>query len=199
MRIAVGLNLFQSGYELNFFGLRMPLKIKAREPRDMMETWGVSYLDKSLFLRWGTKYKIIWMPWDWGSCVRHEVVNSYGNLEREIGLEYVNGEPPRPKDGRKMYSSEYTYVLKSGETQKRTATYCVCEMEWRWRIFHRAYKLGLKIGPKIVKRCILVEFSDEVGERTGSWKGGTIGCGYELLTGESATDCLRRMERERKF
>jgi len=25
-----------------------------------------------------------------------------------------------------------------------------------------------------------VQFSDEVGERSGSWKGGTIGCAYEM-------------------
>jgi len=44
-----------------------------------------------------------------------------------------------------------------------------------------------------------VKFSDEVGERTGSWKGGVIGTGSEMRPGESPEQCLRRMERERKF
>lgn len=54
--------------------------------------------------------------------------------------------------------------------------------------------------PRVMEvRAIDVQFSDEVGERTGSWKGGTIGCGYNMLPGESPLDTLRRMEAERKF
>jgi hypothetical protein len=44
-----------------------------------------------------------------------------------------------------------------------------------------------------------VVFSAEVGERSGSWKGGCIGCGYDLLPDELPEECLRRMERDRKF
>jgi len=48
-------------------------------------------------------------------------------------------------------------------------------------------------------RWIDVQFNDEVGERTGSWNGGTIGCSYHMMPGETALATLRRMERERKF
>jgi hypothetical protein len=41
--------------------------------------------------------------------------------------------------------------------------------------------------------------SKECGERKGSWKGGTLGCSYELLPNETPLDCLKRMEKERKF
>jgi hypothetical protein len=40
---------------------------------------------------------------------------------------------------------------------------------------------------------------DEVGEEAGSWKGGVLGCGYTLLPNETPLQCLRRMEKERKF
>ena len=50
-----------------------------------------------------------------------------------------------------------------------------------------------------VIRSIDVQFDKEVGERTGSWKGGTVGCGYEMLPNESPYQCLKRMEQERKF
>lgn len=50
-----------------------------------------------------------------------------------------------------------------------------------------------------VIRSIDVEFDGEVGERTGSWKGGTIGCEYELRPNETPYECLKRMEQERKF
>ena len=44
-----------------------------------------------------------------------------------------------------------------------------------------------------------VQFDGEVGERSGSWKGGTVGCGYDKLPHESIEQCLRRMEKEREF
>ena len=52
---------------------------------------------------------------------------------------------------------------------------------------------------KWYRKSINVQFSDETGERTGSWKGGTIGCGYDMLPGETAEQTLRRMEKEREF
>jgi hypothetical protein len=82
----------------------------------------------------------------------------------------------------------YRYVLRSGTVQERTATIGVSEREYRWRWFMWLPR------PRMVKRTI-----DQVGERSGSWKGGCLGCSYELRPGETPDDCLRRMERERKF
>lgn len=50
-----------------------------------------------------------------------------------------------------------------------------------------------------IRTDIDVEFDKEVGERTGSWKGGVLGCGWGLLPGETPYECLKRMERERLF
>jgi hypothetical protein len=83
--------------------------------------------------------------------------------------------------------------LKSGEVQHRTATVFIERMEWRPRIM-RWQSLIRK-----VRTSIDVRFSDEVGERSGEWKGGCTGCGYELLPGENMEQCLRRMECERIF
>jgi len=86
----------------------------------------------------------------------------------------------------------YTYRLESGEIQNRWAT-----------ISRRRHILGRKWVPKWLyareAQSIDIEFSDEVGERSGSWKGGTIGCSYKLREGETPEECLRRMEEERKF
>ena len=49
------------------------------------------------------------------------------------------------------------------------------------------------------RRSIDIDFNDEVGEETGSWKGGCTGCGYTMLDGELPEQTLRRMEKERKF
>ena len=41
------------------------------------------------------------------------------------------------------------------------------------------------------------DFQDgEVGEQSGSWKGGVIGTGYTMKRGETAEMTLRRMEVE---
>jgi hypothetical protein len=90
-------------------------------------------------------------------------------------------------------SYAYTYTLRSGEVQNRTATvskrrHVLCRMAFK--------ALG---WPRWIKESIDIEFDGEVGERTGSWKGGAIGCGYDLRAGESMEAALRRMERERKF
>lgn len=83
----------------------------------------------------------------------------------------------------------YRYVLRSGEVQERTAT-----IRPERRIWTRAW-----LPWKRESRSIDIEFSEEVGERSGSWKGGCIGCGYEMRTGETPLQTLRRMEQERKF
>lgn len=53
--------------------------------------------------------------------------------------------------------------------------------------------------PRMIRNSIDVYFDGEVGKETGSWKGGTIGCDYDLKKGETMLECLRRMEVEREF
>lgn len=83
----------------------------------------------------------------------------------------------------------YRYALRSGEVQERTAT-----IKPERRLWTRPW-----FPSKRESRYIDIEFNDEVGERSGSWKGGCIGCSYDMLEGETPLTTLRRMERERKF
>lgn len=96
----------------------------------------------------------------------------------------------RPADGRYIETHPYTYHLKSGVVQERKAT--IYKESRRW---HRKWFPWLKL----TRTAINIDFDDEVGERSGSWKGGTTGCGYDVIDGESMVTTLRRMERERKF
>lgn len=86
-------------------------------------------------------------------------------------------------------SYPYNYTLRSGEVQERIATIKVETRKWTryWLPFKR------------ISNYIDIEFSDEVGERSGSWKGGCTGCSYEMLQNETPLQTLRRMETERKF
>lgn len=84
---------------------------------------------------------------------------------------------------------DYTYRLRSGEAQHRKATIYRESRSW-WRPW---------LPWRLYRETINVDFDDEVGEESGSWKGGTIGCGWDIRPGESELEALRRMERERKF
>ena len=94
------------------------------------------------------------------------------------------------KDNAYHETHDYKYVLKNGDVQQRKAT--IREEERQW---HRKWFPWVKMN----RRTIDVEFNEEVGEKTGSWKGGCTGCGYDMEPGESMVDTLRRMEKERKF
>ena len=87
----------------------------------------------------------------------------------------------------------YKYITNSGEIQECLATIRVTEREWRWKWFN-----WLKY-PRKICRDIDVEFSEEIGEKKGSWKGGCVGCAYQMKKGETPYQTLMRMEKERRF
>lgn len=159
--------------------------------------WDCSGFRGALFLDWGSWNEIIYMPWDW-KHVRHDVLMQNGTWKRVKkgrGLASIGDDESSPWDWKDKYQEKhpYTYVRKNGHVQSVIATIGVEEMEWRWRWF-----TWLK-WPNDTRRYIEVSFGDEIGERTGTWKGGCIGCSYDLLPNETPLDCLRRMEKERKF
>jgi len=135
-------------------------------------------------------------PFDWRH-MRHDVRCT--DCSRP-SLPYTYWEPfvgswerDKQPDHRELFTLPYRYVLKSGEVQERIATVFVSQMEWRPRCL-KWTRLFAKI-----RTTIDITFNDEVGERTGSWKGGTTGCSWELRPNESPKEALRRMERERVF
>lgn len=148
--------------------------------------YGFNYHSKALWWQWRLKSWCFHMPWSWDH-VRHEVMTADGWVKPSG--EY---EPPY-EDQRLVEVHPYTYVLRSGEVQVRMATIYQEQREWRWRWFK-----WLPF-PRIIRTSIHINFDGEVGERSGSWKGGTIGCGYDIRNGESMLECLMRMEKERKF
>jgi hypothetical protein len=160
----------------------------AWEPAEMMESWGASCADGTLHLHWGAHSKLFWLPWRHWERVSHNVRRPDGSWAPYVGIWERDKEP----DGRHVETHPYRYVLRSGQVQQRTATIYVERDRrkltlFRWLPFART------------RYYIDVAFSDEVGERSGSWKGGTVGCAYELRPNETPRECLRRMERERKF
>lgn len=146
----------------------------------------------SLVLCLGKKTKHFHMPWslEW---VRTSKMLKDGSWEHERPRERKEFWDEKWEDKLWQEHYPYTYTLRSGEVQVRSARIRVSEMEWRWKWF------TWLSWTKKVRKSIDIEFSDEVGEEAGSWKGGCTGCGYNMLLGEIPLATLRRMERERKF
>lgn len=157
---------------------------------DMVDSWGFTFFERQIHLHWRNHTKVMSLPWSW-KHVRTDMWSSDGKKFSGEEVEKLYGKDRL--DFLQAPEEPYLYVLKSGKIQERLARYYVEEREWRWRWATRLP------WPRIIQRCIWVEFNDEVGERTGSWKGGVLGCDYTLEPGESALECLKRMERERKF
>lgn len=190
---SLGLSLFEEGYCLDLFGFLISLPFLDRfayEPHEIMESWGVKYFDNSVHLNWGRHYRIFWMPW-LRERVEEEVQRYDGSWAKKT--HQWNGDEP---DKRGIRSYSYRYMLRSGEVQRVNANVYVDRSRYVWRCLR---KLPLFWPLWAWEQYIEVEFSAEVGERAGSWKGGCIGCGYKMLPGETAEQTLRRMERERKF
>lgn len=153
------------------------------------QQWGFSHGDDAVNFHWNEHYTIWNLPWFSSVFQRHEVRRADGSWVPYVGSYEHDKEP----DGRELSTFPYTYKLKCGEMQYRTATVYVDRMAWRRRGF-----TWTRLFEK-ERQSISVAFSDEVGERTGSWKGGCVGCGWTMLPGETAGQTLRRMERERVF
>jgi len=166
--------------------------------------WGFDYHNNTIWIyiggggnfEGGKKWKTISMPWEliW---VRTSTLTKMGYwyhetaTKRELKIEpYTAGSYEWLKEIR--WQEIHEFIDKYDSTPVN-ATIHVTEREWRPR--------GLKWTKLFAKKrkCIEVDFDKEVGERKGGWKGGTIGCGYDMKEGETPLECLRRMEKERDF
>jgi len=187
--------------DLIFFNLTLifPFRNKWTDECDCPK-WGIAIHSNTLWIykggkgnmNGGNKWWTAYMPWSY-QWVRTSYLRKDGTWEHESegNRKDMYEEKWLPIIWNETYP--YTYVLKSGVVQNRKALLKVVEREWRWHWFK-----WLPLT-KMVRKTIDITFDDEVGERTGSWKGGTLGCGYNMKKGELPELTLRRMEKERKM
>ena len=191
---------FDQRYAISFclvwgrFHIKMPFKTSIPESCDSPR-YGVQIHDNTFWIHLGgemnsweqcdSKWLTWYLPWfSWVFDI-HEVWTDEGWVEANRG-EYSSPY----SDDRVVETHPYSYALKNGEVQSREAVIFKERRKW-----HRKWFPFIKM----IRETISVDFSDEVGEKTGSWKGGCTGCGYDLKKGETMLSCLRRMEAERKF
>lgn len=149
--------------------------------------WGRGDWGRDIHFNWGYYTKILHMPWDY-TFIRHDIYMANGKWKR-----VQRGESPWNWTDKWQETHPYKYTLKGGTVQLRSVNIGIEEREWRQK--------WLRWCPWFAKisRTIEIEFNQEVGERSGSWKGGCIGCSYELRKDETPLECLRRMETDRKL
>lgn len=90
----------------------------------------------------------------------------------------------------------FEYFDKYNNCTVRARAY-VEEREWHvglWKWMHRFTKM-FDWG-RFVRRQLYVEFLEGVGPRKGSWKGGVMVCGFDILPGETTNDAVERFKNE---
>lgn len=141
---------------------------------------------------YGRKYKFIYFPWsyDW---VRTSVYLKTGKWEHETKgnrKDFFENE----WDDKILYETyPYAYIFRESGHQFTKAKISMYEREWRPKWFKWTKLFGR------VSKTIDVKFEDEIGDGAGSYKGGVLGCGYEMREGETMKQTLFRMMKERKF
>ncbi len=126
------------------------------------------------------------LPWKQWDCVRHSLYTPKGGhfYTEQRGLDFRVWFDAKEK----CLKSHFGFEDYDGELI--VATCCIEEREWhkgsgwfKWLRFFSTRK---------IRRSLDLAFSAEVGTEKGSWKGGTIGHGIDMLTGESPKEAFQR-------
>lgn len=188
------------GFIFFTINISLPWKSKFTDECDPPE-YGFDFHHNKLWVHYGgdgnlgktgNKYWTFTMPWDW-DWVRTSALKANGSWEHETRANKKDFYEEKWDSILWKEKHPYNYKLNSGEVQNRNALISVYEREWRWHWFKWLPFLNR------INKTIEIEFDAEVGERSGSWKGGTLGCSYTIKPGETPAQCLKRMEGERKF
>ena len=185
-----------------FFGwgkLYINLPIKTGIQDCDSAAWGVNYHDNMLWIYigggnmdGGKKWITFGMPWEMIWYRTSLLLKDEITWEHEYKGNQKDFYEDKWKDPELVFIRTYSY-LDSYDNTPLLATIRVEQREWRYK-----WMPWTSLFSKI-RTSIDIQFSEEVGNRKGSWKGGCIGCDYDLRPGESPLQCLKRMEKERKF
>lgn len=185
-RWEISLCKFKESWAIKLFFIWIRLWQPKTEPVDVMEKWGFGIdFGEHIHFSWRNSHRFFRTPF-----------SRYNFRVEKLcvpGVYIDNKEAEEAAYMRFVYP--YHYTLESGEVQNRIARVTVEKSLYTYHFFLCRW---LK-WPRFCKLWACIEFSDEVGEETGSWKGGCVACWFEIKPGETVAECLRRMELTRKF
>jgi hypothetical protein len=141
------------------------------------------------------------LPWTQWRHVRRSFYGLNGEHVASLpdtGKSYL-GDPGRFDRERAIEARTPTrvFAFKDFDGEALTATTKIEEREWRFGTGHFKW-LSIFRRPKI-RRALDLQFSGETGNRKGSWKGGTLGHGIDMLPGELHEAAFRRYCAEHKM
>jgi hypothetical protein len=169
--------------------------------------YGVDVDARTIVVKFGTQQDCwpddrrwsYYFPWMETRRVRYDFLDALGNLVVRVkdkpsgaidfdAIEVARGLAPK-----------YRFAFNDYDGEEILATCRVEEMEWRYGT--KWCKWVGWLAPKIVRRTLDIEFNKEVGPGKGSWKGGTMGHGIDLLPNESPYGAFVRYGKanDRKF
>lgn len=126
------------------------------------------------------------LPWKQWRCVRWSVYTPDGE---HFGTEQKKGKFFE-FCAMKQACPTVKFVFEDFDGERIVATCTVEEREW-----HRGegwFKWLRLFWTPMIRRSLDISFSSEVGCEKGSWKGGTIGHGIDMLTGETPRQAFER-------
>ena len=189
-----------------FFGwgvlyINLPIKTGIQDCESA--AWGFNYHDDTIWIyiggggnfEGGKKWKTFSMPWefDWVRTSTYLRDETWFNETSKKGVSWKGeGYGTQKWLSENKWSKTLPFIDKYDNTTVN-ATISVTVREWR----PRALKWTSLFSR--IKKQIDIEFDNEVGREKGSYKGGTLGCSYEMREGESPEQCLKRMEEARNF
>lgn len=185
--------------DLIFFSLTFVLPFRNKWTYECdAPKWGISIHNNTVWIhrggkgnmKGGSKWWTWYIPFLTKEWVRTSILLKGGIWEHETKGNRKDFYKEEWKEKQESWTYNYT---DSYDGEVIPTTIYVDEREWRPKWLKWTSLFAKK------SRSIDIHFSKEVGKRKGSWKGGTLGCGYELLPNELPIDCLKRMEKERKL
>jgi|HubBroStandDraft_1064217.scaffolds.fasta_scaffold12487_10 hypothetical protein len=143
--------------------------------------YGICPGDSSLDQMWSK-----FLPWTQWRHVRHSFYGLNGELFWTIP------EGMKWDESRKIEAACPTvaFTFKDFDDQELIATTKIEEREWHFGTGW--FKWLSWFVPAKIRRSLDLEFSGETGPEKGSWKGGTVGTGIEMLPGELHESAFRR-------
>lgn len=130
-----------------------------------------------------TKSKGYFLPWTQWRFVR------YAQYDRSNELYYESFGSHGDYDIREKCPS-VDFIFEDYDGEEITAKTRIEVREW---LFGEGWFKWLSIfRPKKIRRSLDLSFSSEVGKEKGSWKGGTVGHGIDMLDGELHEDAFKR-------
>lgn len=137
----------------------------------------------------GAKSKVIFYPWRAHRCIRHSIYDGQGVLFADLPQGPYSNNRWAAERALKEACPAARFAFKDFDGEEIVAT---CQIEEReWRRGKGVFRLWF-LGRNKISRDMDLRFSSEVGQRKGSWKGGTVGHSCDISPGETPESAFRR-------